>query len=72
MRLNMQKKIIKTSIRFEDFWNEYPNERKQNKKSDFPILLFIIIIVILIILISKRKNDSRDLPANSKLAGAGR
>ena len=25
-------KIIKTSIRFEDFWNEYPNERKQNKK----------------------------------------
>ncbi len=50
---------------FDVFKGKYKGERKQNKKSNFPILPFIIIIVIILVLLSKNKKGGGGNSGNS-------
>ena len=56
-----------TDALFDVFKGKYKATRKQNKKTDFPIIPIVIIVIILIVLISRNKNGG----GNSGNSGGG-
>lgn len=52
---------------FDVFKGKYKGTRKQNKKTDFPIIPIVIIVIILLVLISRNKNGG----GNSGNSGGG-
>ena len=56
-----------TDALFDVFKGKYKGTRKQNKKTDFPIVPIVIIVIILLVLISRNKNGG----GNSGNSGGG-